>query len=213
MRTIGGDGRTPPGGSGGNTGEHGGTGQYIDIMSTLDESPVPAENPDYWQFAQAAAARVGREFPEVNTTANRLFVTLQRATSTVIYDFESTIHRPAGGTWSSYRLLFVLWVSGPLTPHRAARLTGMSRAAVSNLAGALETKGLLSKTASAQDGRSLTLRLTDTGLTTIREVFVRQNRREAEWGGALTEQESELLISLLDKLMAHRSAIGARTRR
>ena len=187
--------------------------QYIETMPAPEDSTAPAEALDYWRFAQAAAARIAQELPDANVTAHRLFVTLQRATSAVIYDFESSIHRPAGGTWSSYRLLFVLWVGGPLTPHRTAQLTGMSRAAVSNLAGSLEAKGLLSKTASAQDGRSLTLGLTETGLAKIREVFTQQNRREDEWSRALTEQESELLIGLLDKLMAHRNTVRAKTRR
>lgn len=182
-------------------------------MPAPEQSPTPAETLDYRQFAQVAATWIAHEFPEANITANRLFVTLYRATSSVIYDFESSIHRPAGGTWSSYRLLFALWVGGPLTPQRAAQLTGMSRAAVSNLASTLETKGLLSKTASAKDGRSLTLGLTEAGLARIREVFTQQNNREDEWSRALTEQESELLISLLDKLMTHRATFGAKLRR
>ena len=60
-----------------------------------------------------------------------------------------SIHRPAGGTWSSFRLLLALWVAGPLNPHEAARLTGMSRAAVSNLTGTLVGKDLLRREASA----------------------------------------------------------------
>lgn len=89
----------------------------------------------------------------------------------------------------------------------------MSRAAVSNLAGNLESKGLLVKQASEADGRSLILHLTDTGQTKIQEVFARQNSRENDWSQALTEQERELLISLLDKIMDHRTAIGAKTRK
>ncbi len=181
-------------------------------MPTPDDAPNVA-NPDYWQFAQAAATRISQEFPECDVTANRLFVTLFRASSSVIYDFESSIHRPAGGTWASYRMLFALWVAGPLTPHRAAELMGMSRAAVSNLAGNLESKGLLVKQASEEDGRSLILHLTDSGQTKIQEVFARQNSRENDWSQALTEQERELLISLLDKIMDHRTAIGAKTRK
>lgn len=181
-------------------------------MATPDE-PTDVANPDYWQFANAAASRMAQDFPESNITANRMFVTLFRASSSVIYDFESSIHRPAGGTWASYRMLFALWVSGPMTPHRAAELMGMSRAAVSNLAGNLEGKGLLCKRASEEDGRSLILHLTDAGQAKINEVFSLQNARETEWSQALTEQERELFINLLDKIMNHRTKIAAKTRK
>ena len=181
-------------------------------MATPDDSEH-LTNPDYWQFAQAAATRISQDFPDSSVTANRMFVTLFRASSSVVYDFESSIHRPAGGTWASYRMLFALWVAGPMTPHRAAELMGMSRAAVSNLAGNLEGKGLLSKQASDEDGRSLILHLTDAGLNKIHDVFAQQNARETEWSQALTEQERELFISLLDKIMNHRTAIGAKTRK
>ena len=106
-------------------------------------TPSAAALPDYWSFVQAAQRRISEEFPDADLAANRVFLSLNRSSSTAVYDFESSIHRPAGGTWSSFRLLLALWVAGPLNPHEAARLTGMSRAAVSNLTGTLVGKDLL----------------------------------------------------------------------
>ena len=169
--------------------------------------------PDYWSFVQAAQRRISEEFPEADLTANRVFLSLNRSSSTAVYDFESTIHRPAGGTWSSFRLLLALWVSGPLSPHEAARLTGMSRAAVSNLTGTLVGKGLLRREASPDDGRSVTLHLTDAGREKIRVAFRAQNERESQWAEALTEEEQHTLVQLLEKLMEQRERIGARSRK
>jgi MarR family transcriptional regulator, negative regulator of the multidrug operon emrRAB len=188
------------------------------MTTTLDsaatpERPPQAGLPDYWSFVEAAQRRIVEEFPEADLTANRLFLSLNRSSSTVVYDFESTIHRPAGGTWSSFRLLLALWVSGPLNPNEAARLTGMSRAAVSNLTGTLINKGLLLREASPDDGRSVTLHLTEAGLAKIRMEFRAQNERESQWAEALTEEEQRTLVGLLDKVMAHRGAIGARDRK
>ncbi|MFI7483836.1 MarR family winged helix-turn-helix transcriptional regulator [Kocuria sp. M1R5S2] len=182
------------------------------------DRPAPAGDtsatpPDYWSFVQAAQRRISQEFPDADLDANRLFLSLNRSSSTAVYDFESTIHRPAGGTWSSFRLLLALWVSGPLSPNEAARLTGMSRAAVSNLTGTLVGKGLLRREASPDDGRSVTLRLTEDGLAKIRVAFRAQNERESQWAEALTDDEQHTLVTLLEKLMEQRERIGARARR
>lgn len=178
-----------------------------------DETSARAALPDYWSFVDAARHRISQEFPEADLMANRVFLSLNRSSSTAVYDFESSIHRPAGGTWSSFRLLLALWVAGTLSPHEAARLTGMSRAAVSNLTATLVDKRLLSREASPDDGRSVTLRLTEAGLERIRTAFREQNERESRWADGLTDEEQRTLVALLEKLMEQRERIGARARK
>lgn len=168
--------------------------------------------PDFWSFVEAAQRRISEEFPDADLRSNRLFLSLNRASSTVIYDFESTIHRPSGRTWSSFRLLLALWVAGPLNPHQVASLAGMSRAAVSGLVTTLLGKGQLRREASPKDGRSVTLHLTEAGQASIREAFQAQNEREAQWADVLSEEEQDTLVELLDKVMTQRGAIGARRR-
>jgi DNA-binding MarR family transcriptional regulator len=178
-----------------------------------DDTSTRAALPDYWSFVDAAQRRISQEFPDADLMANRVFLSLNRSSSTAVYDFESSIHRPAGGTWSSFRLLLALWVAGPLNPNEAARLTGMSRAAVSNLTATLVGKGLINREASPDDGRSVTLHLTDAGLERIRTAFREQNERESRWAAALTDDEQRTLVRLLEKLMEQRERIGARTRK
>lgn len=172
-----------------------------------------ARLPGYWTFVEAAQKRISEEAPDADLLANRVFLSLNRASSTVTYDFESTIHRPAGGTWPSFRLLLALWTAGPLNPHEAARLTGMSRAAVSNLTGSLVEKGFIHRKASRKDGRSVNLQLTDVGTDRILFLFTAQNARESQWANALTDDEQHTLVELLEKLMSQRTAIGARSRK
>lgn len=107
----------------------------------------------------------------------------------------------------------MLWLAGPLEAHRAATLTGMSRANVSSLGNALRKKGYLEKAQTAHDGRAVTLLLTESGLREIRAVFAEQNARESQWSSALTDVEQGLLVMLLEKLMANRSIIGAKNRK
>ncbi|MFI7495555.1 MarR family winged helix-turn-helix transcriptional regulator [Kocuria sp. M4R2S49] len=175
--------------------------------------PERAALPDYWSFVEAAQRRISAEFPETDLTANLLFILLNGASSTVVYDFDSSIHRPRGGTWSSSRLMFTLWVTGPLASHEVAALAGMSRSAVSSLTKTLEGKGLVRREASPHDGRSWILHLTETGADWIRTTLIAQNERESQWAGVLTEEEQQNLVELLGKLMAQRKAIGARRRK
>ena len=73
------------------------------------------------------------ELPSVNTDAMRMVLTLNRATSMVIYDLESTVHRPRGLTWPGFRVIFALWLAGPMEAKTTAEISGMSRAALSAL--------------------------------------------------------------------------------
>lgn len=171
-----------------------------------------AKDLDYWSFVELAKERLDHEFDDNDARATRVILTLNRAASLVTYDLESSIHRPRGGSWSTFRMMFVIWLAGPMEPNVVANLAGMSRAAVSNLAKTLVAKGLLRKDAAADDGRAVTLTLTAPGLAEIRDTFREQNRRESSWASVLTDIEQDLLVMLLEKLMSQREQVGAKAR-
>ncbi len=143
-----------------------------------------------------AAARM----PGLDREAMALVLLLHRVTNVVVYDIESTVHRPAGWSWSAFRALFTLWISGPLEPSRLAELSGMSRQAVSALAKTLETDGLVARRSAEHDARSSVLSLSPVGERRLAHVFRTHNRREADWASALTPAERTTLTHLLGKL-------------
>lgn len=171
-----------------------------------------AKDLNYWSFVELARKRLDEEFHDNDARATRVILSLNRAASLVIYDLESSIHRPRGWSWSAFRLMFVLWLAGPMESASAAKLTGMSRAAVSNLSNTLVASGLLRKEAATQDRRAVILSMTDKGLSEIRAAFRDHNRQESRWASVLTEIEQDLLVMLLEKLMARREDVGARFR-
>ncbi|WP_254125502.1 MarR family winged helix-turn-helix transcriptional regulator [Amycolatopsis sp. CA-230715] len=166
---------------------------------------------DFWSFVELANTRLAREFGFSHPLATEVLLTLNRASSVVTYDLEATVHRPRGRSWSGFRLLFVTWLAGPLEAKKAAELTGMSRAAVSNLAKTLVVDGLLERTPGEHDGRSVLLSLTKRGQVEMVEVFRAQNEREHEWAGVLTETEQRILVLLLNKLITDRGRFRGRT--
>ncbi|MER8223557.1 MarR family transcriptional regulator [Streptomyces sp. NPDC094143] len=178
---------------------------------------MPQEKPEpdelhFWSFVDYAVARTTQELPGVDPAAMRLVLMLHRAVNMLVYDLESSVHRPRGWSWPGFRVLFVIWLTGPVEAKQAAELTGMSRAAVSALVNTLERDGLVSRTRSPQDGRAVHLTLTEQGLDAITEAFRAHNAREQDWAGSLSQEEQATLTELLGKLITASGRFDARHR-
>lgn len=174
-----------------------------DVRASVPVS-VPGTAPEAIEaalgFVDLAVAKVAQRVAGTDTEAMALVMLLHRVTNTVVYDMESTVHRPAGWSWSAWRALFTLWISGPLEPSRLAELSGMSRQAVSALAKTLEADGLIERRSAERDARSVVLSISRTGEQRLQRAFTDHNRREAEWVAALDPDERATLTRLLAKL-------------
>ncbi|MER7015087.1 MarR family transcriptional regulator [Saccharopolyspora sp. NPDC000359] len=173
---------------------------------------MAADELDFWSFVELANDRLAAEHGFQHQLATEVLLALDRASTTVTYDLEAAVHRPRGRSWSAFRLLFVTWLAGPLEAKKVAELTGMSRAAVSNLSKALVADGVLDRAPGEHDGRSVLLSLTDRGQREVVEVFRAQNEREHEWTSVLTEAEQRILVMLLNKLITNRDQFDVRGR-
>lgn len=171
---------------------------------------MSAQDLDFWTFVDAAVERAHERLPGVDPDAMRLILTLYRVTNMVVYDMESVVHRPRGWSYPGFRLLFTLWIAGPMEGKRAAELSGMSRQAVSALVGTLERDGLVSKAPDENDGRAVRLSLTTAGEEAITTAFRTHNEREKMWAETLSAEERDTLTRLLGKLGARE---GVRRRR
>lgn len=174
-------------------------GSGADPGPDTDSAPF-GEPSDSLSFAEVALDRTIERLPGTDQAAMSMVLLLHRVANSIVYDLESTVHRPAGWSWSAFRLLFTLWIAGRQEASRAARLTGMSRAAVSSLAKTLSSAGLLSRTPDARDGRSVVLSLTEAGVDRLESTFRRHNQRESKWAALLTEDELKTLNTVLTKI-------------
>lgn len=161
---------------------------------------------DFLSFVDFAVRKTTRAMPDVDPVSMKLVLELTRVASALVYDLESTVHRPGGWSWPGFRVLFVLWLAGPSEAKRVAKLSGMSRAAVSALVNTLERDGYVTRRRSEVDRRAVELRLTDAGLEAITATYAEHNRREQVWANALTKPERTILIGLLEKLASASSA-------
>lgn len=154
----------------------------------------------FLSFTEVALDRAGERLPGIDRSAMAMVLLLHRVASAIVYDLESTVHRPAGWSWSAFRMLFTLWICGPQEAGRCAELAGMSRAAVSSLAKTLEAAGLVQRTDDPRDRRTVVLGLTADGSDRLAETFGTHNRRERDWAGLLTAEEVATLNGILGKL-------------
>jgi MarR family transcriptional regulator, negative regulator of the multidrug operon emrRAB len=136
----------------------------------------------------------------VDIDAMHMVLLLHRVTNAVVYDLETNVHRPGGWSWSAFRLLFTLWVDGPLDSKDAAARTGMSRPAVTSLVKTLVTQQLVQRDESPADGRSVVLSLTAKGQRELELVYSNHNARESQWIASLNDTDRVSLLRILGQL-------------
>lgn len=159
-----------------------------------------------WELALASEERIRAEIPDMDPSLNSTLFLLNRASAELVAEFEAQVHKPMGLSWVGYRLLYVLWIVGDVEPAKAAELTKSSRASVSSLSTSFERRGLLVRTPSTADGRSVLLSLTDKGKQLARKAIIHQEQAQQVLMGDLTETEQQILKILLSKISLVRRA-------
>jgi DNA-binding MarR family transcriptional regulator len=103
-------------------------------------------------------------------------------------------------TVAEWSLMRVLYGKEPMPPSRLADEMGMSRGAITKLADRLIAKSLVTREASAEDGRAQTLALTDRGRVLVPDLAALADRNDAEFFDCLAAAERETLGNLLKSL-------------
>jgi DNA-binding MarR family transcriptional regulator len=156
--------------------------------------PTPAE------VLELAQNRIRSVFPEADLTAFAVAFTLIRAAERVTYELE-TVQRPMGWTWPGFRVLFWIWLLGPLEPREIATLASASRASVSSALNTLERNGFVKRSRNSSDRRLVTVELTARGSERITEAFHSTNTREQELVARFGVEEQRTLAELLGRLL------------
>ncbi|MFK4728879.1 MarR family winged helix-turn-helix transcriptional regulator [Agromyces mediolanus] len=165
----------------------------------FDSAPDAGEV-DYWSFVDHFAKNAGEQRPWLDLEAAEFFMTLHRAFELIVYDIRGELEQRMSS--AALRVLLVLTTVGPSTLLRVTELTGMSRAAVSALLKRLEADGLVDRSPSPEDGRSIVIQATEEGKRACDEVYRDYNARESFWYGHLDPEEAEAIKRGLSRLAA-----------
>jgi DNA-binding MarR family transcriptional regulator len=146
---------------------------------------------------------VSEHAPGADLDAMAVLYNLLRTAARVVHDLETNVHRPFGHTWASFRVLFNVWVAGPISPRELARLSSVSRASISSVLNTLEERGLILRSPNPADRRGVEVELTEQGRLHMVEYWSRHNEREREWAAALGPSQRRALIDALQTLYRH----------
>lgn len=163
---------------------------------------------DALQFESVAVGAVSAALPDADLDALRASFDLIRASTRLVQRIEADVHREAGWSMAGFRVMFCVWVTGELEPRDIARLSGLSRAAVSSALNTLERDKLVERTRESDDRRLVTVRLTDDGATRLVAAYERQNHVEQEFFGAIPAAAQRRLAADLLELLASDKVIA-----
>lgn len=165
---------------------------------------------DAREFERAAVDAVADAVPGADLDALRASFDLIRASTRLVQRLEAEVHTPAGWSMAGFRVMFCVWVSGELEPRDIARLSGLSRAAVSSVLNTLERDGLVERTRESDDRRLVTVRLSADGAARLVTAYAAQNVVERDFFADLgVDDRRELadrLAGLLDRPADHERA-------
>lgn len=139
------------------------------------------------RFEEAVGDVVSSAVPHADLDALKASLDLVRLSTRWVHHLEHVVHRPAGWSFSGFRIMFCVWAMGELEPREIARLSGLTRATISSALNKLEDDGLITRSRDHDDGRLVTVRLTDDGRRRLADAYAHQNQLEAEFFGALPD--------------------------
>ncbi len=149
------------------------------------------------------ASELQREFPVMDRRATEVLINLIR-TESLVGNLLARRFRRFGLSLSGFNALVILRQShSRLHPHEIADRLLVTRAAVTALLDALETRGYVRRLRSQQDGRMSLIEITDRGDDVLRELLPEHFAAERAMAACLNANEKELLIGLLGRLQAH----------
>lgn len=99
--------------------------------------------------------------------------------SSVRQHFENSVLRGGELTWTSFVVLYVVWIWGEMETRYVAEEAGISKGTLTGVARTLAGRGLLERRGYPGDGRLALLRLTGEGERLMEKVFPAFNAEEA----------------------------------
>ncbi|WP_269431706.1 MarR family winged helix-turn-helix transcriptional regulator [Bacillus sp. JCM 19034] len=106
-----------------------------------------------------------------------------------------------GLSWTSFSILYDLWIEQSMETKKIAESVGVTKATVSNVTNTLERKGFCYRLVDKRDRRITYVTITDKGKLVMEELYPRFHKGEAEIVSSLTVDEQKNMSKLLRKVI------------
>lgn len=137
---------------------------------------------------------------------------IYRAAAAVRQHFENSVLRGADLTWTSFVVLWVVWIWDEMETRHVAEEAGISKGTLTGVVKTLEGRGLIERGSHAADGRLVLLRLTGKGQELVRQIFPAFNAEEAFVVEGLSGEENRALARTLRSVIEHLEEEGEERR-
>ena len=126
---------------------------------------------------------------------------LFRASAAIRRHMEAKVLAEDRLSWTSFVVLWVLWVWGEMESRDLAVAVGISRPTSTGVVTTLEGRGYVKRSKTAQDGRLVRVSLTPAGHRKIERLFPKFNAEEVALTSHLEPEQQEALASLLRSML------------
>lgn len=154
-------------------------------------------------FSERSAAFHREHFPDADELSGPATVLLLRLANVLRADTERQVLRGLGLRWTAYTAVFALRLFDTLEAPALARVTGVSRQAISLVLTTLERDGLIRR-CRGEDRRRLTVSLTPHGRAVAEQAVTGQVEVADDALGCLTPDERQQLVGLLQRVLESR---------
>jgi DNA-binding MarR family transcriptional regulator len=159
-------------------------------------------------IGKATQAKLG-EVP-LNGEGMAAVLAIHRAAAAIRQHVENSALRRDDLTWTSFVVLWVVWIGGEVEMRQAAEEAGISKGTLTGVAKTLEARGLVERRAHDTDGRLVVLRLTTTGAGLMDKLFLSVHEEQVFVSEPLATSEAQSLAEMLHRLETHLDANGQR---
>jgi DNA-binding MarR family transcriptional regulator len=126
---------------------------------------------------------------------------LFRASAAIRRHMEAKVLAGDRMSWTSFVVLWVLWVWGEMESRDLAAAVGISRPTSTGVVTTLEGRGFVARSRAAEDGRLVRVSLTPAGRRKIERLFPRFNAEEVAVTSHLEPEQQEQLAVLLRSML------------
>jgi DNA-binding MarR family transcriptional regulator len=136
-------------------------------------------------------------------TAMAVVSNLFRVSTAIRRKMEADVLAADRLSWTSFVVLWVLWVWGALESRELADAVGISPPTTTGVVMTLEGRGLVRRRRDRADGRRVRVSLTRAGRRKIERLFPSFNAEESSITAHLSPKDQEKLAGLLRSLLGH----------
>ncbi|WP_113702256.1 MarR family winged helix-turn-helix transcriptional regulator [Nonomuraea lactucae] len=126
---------------------------------------------------------------------------IYRAAAAVRQHLENSVLRGSDLTWTTFVVLWVVWVWGESESRHVAEEAGISKGTLTGVSRTLESRGLMRRAVHPSDGRRVLLSLTDEGEALMERLFPEFNAEETFVTAQLSDEECRRIAEGLRRVV------------